>query len=46
MKYKAWKKGCSIVEIPILFENRRKGKSKMSSRIFLEAFVKIWGIKQ
>lgn len=46
MKYKAWKKGCSIVEIPILFENRRKGKSKMSSRIFFEAFVKIWGIKQ
>ena len=46
MKYKAWKKGCSIVEIPILFENRRKGKSKMSSRIFLEAFVKIWGIRK
>ena len=46
MKYKAWKKGCSIVEIPILFENRRKGKSKMSSRIFFEAFVKIWGIRK
>ena len=46
MKYKGWKKGCSIVEIPILFENRRKGKSKMSSRIFLEAFVKIWGIRK
>ena len=46
MKYKAWKKGCSIVEIPILFENRRKGKSKMSLKIFLEAFVKIWGIRK
>ena len=46
MKYKAWKQGCSIVEIPILFENRRKGKSKMSLKIFLEAFVKIWRITQ
>lgn len=45
MKYKAWKNKCSIVEIPILFENRRKGKSKMSLKIFLEAFVKIWKIR-
>ncbi len=46
MKYKAWKKGCSVIEIPILFENRRKGLSKMSLRIFLEAFVKIWEIRK
>ena len=46
MKYKAWKKGCSVIEIPILFENRRKGKSKMSLGIFLEALIKIWKIKQ
>lgn len=46
MKYKAWKKGCSFVEIPILFENRKNGQSKMSLKIFLEAFVKIWKIRQ
>lgn len=45
MKYKAWKRNCKIVEIPILFKNRKYGKSKMSLKIFLEAFVKIWSIR-
>ena len=45
IKYKAWKNGCSILEIPILFENRKNGKSKMNLKIFLEAFFKIWNIK-
>lgn len=46
MKYKAWKNNCSVVEIPIFFENRKSGKSKMNLHIFLEAFIKIWEIKK
>lgn len=45
MKYKAYKNQCRIIEIPILFENRKYGKSKMSINIFLEAFFKIWKIR-
>ncbi len=46
MKYKAYKNHCKILEIPITFENRKYGKSKMSLNIFLEAFVKIWNIRK
>lgn len=41
MKYTAYKLGFKIVEIPIIFENRKAGTSKMSSGIFGEAF---WGV--
>lgn len=37
MKYKAYHKGFSIVEIPIIFTDRTKGTSKMSSKIITEA---------
>jgi len=45
MKYKAWKKNCSIAEIPIVFEDRKFGKSKMDFKIFVEALVAIWKIR-
>ena len=38
MKYSAYKLGFKIVEVPIIFVNRREGTSKMSSSIFGEAF--------
>jgi len=41
MKYKAWKKGFRIKEIPIIFTDRTKGKSKMHGGIISEA---IWGV--
>lgn len=41
MKFKTWKKGFNIVEIPIIFTDRKRGSSKMSSGIFGEAF---WGV--
>ncbi|MGB1448563.1 MAG: polyprenol monophosphomannose synthase [Flavobacteriaceae bacterium] len=41
MKFKLWKKGCSIKEIPIVFVNREKGVSKMNSSIIWEA---IYGV--
>ena len=43
MKFTAWKFGFNIVEVPIVFTDRKKGQSKMSSGIFKEAF---WGVIQ
>lgn len=42
LKYKAQKAGCRGVESPIVFEDRRVGQSKMSLKIVLEAFYKVW----
>jgi len=46
MKYKAYLAGCSITEIPIIFPDRKQGKSKMSKKIFLEALLNIWKIRK
>jgi dolichol-phosphate mannosyltransferase len=37
MKFTAWKLGFKIIEIPIIFTDRTKGTSKMSTHIFREA---------
>jgi len=39
MKYRAWRKKYSLVEVPITFTDRIAGSSKMSSGIFKEAFL-------
>ena len=39
MAYIFWQRGYRIREVPIVFEDRRVGKSKMSRTIFLEAFL-------
>ena len=41
MKHVAWKAGFKLFEVPIIFKDRQKGKSKMSIAIFREAF---WGV--
>ena len=38
MKFKTWKYGFKILEIPIIFTDRKEGISKMSGGIFGEAF--------
>lgn len=43
MKYSAYKKGFKIAEVPITFVDRVEGVSKMSTKIFKEAF---WGVLQ
>ncbi|MBK9270177.1 MAG: polyprenol monophosphomannose synthase [Saprospiraceae bacterium] len=43
MKYRSYQKGYKIVEIPILFPDRVKGKSKMNIWIIREA---LWGVFQ
>lgn len=45
MKYKAYKAGCSIKEIPIIFPDRKYGESKMSQGIFIEALKAVWKIR-
>ena len=45
LKYKAQKCGYKVVELPIVFEDRRVGQSKMSLKIVLEAFYKVWMIR-
>lgn len=48
MIMKALEAGFEIVEVPITFTERTKGKSKMTLNIALEAFVNItqWGFKR
>ncbi len=43
MKFAAWKMGFNIVEVPIIFTDRKQGNSKMSGGIFNEA---LWGVFQ
>ena len=37
MKFTAWKFGFNVVEVPIIFTDRKEGQSKMSGGIFSEA---------
>jgi dolichol-phosphate mannosyltransferase len=34
-----------VVEVPIVFADRRVGRSKMSRRIVLEAIRKVWAMR-
>lgn len=43
MKYAVWSSGFTIKEVPITFKDRVLGASKMSTKIFKEAF---WGVLQ
>ncbi len=43
MKYRSLKKGFKVIEVPITFIDRTEGVSKMSTKIFEEAF---WGVLQ
>ncbi len=45
LKYRALKAGKKGVEVPILFEDRRVGQSKMSSKIVLEALGRVIGLR-
>jgi len=45
MSFKAWKKGFRLIEIPIVFLDRRAGDSKMSRAIMYEAFFMLWKLR-
>jgi dolichol-phosphate mannosyltransferase len=41
----AWKKGFTLLEVPIVFVDRRAGVSKMSKHIVHEAALMVWKLK-
>lgn len=45
MKYRTWKKGFSIKEVPIEFIDRLEGVSKMSKGIIKEAVLGVWKMR-
>ena len=45
MKFDTWKHGFKIKEVPIIFTDRTKGQSKMSSGIFKEAVLGVIKLK-
>jgi dolichol-phosphate mannosyltransferase len=45
MKFKAWKHGFKVVELPIIFTDRREGTSKMSGKIVSEAIFGVIRLK-
>ncbi len=44
-KFRAWRRGFRLGEIPIVFVDRTLGESKMSRRIFREAVLKVWKLR-
>ena len=45
MKYRAWRKGFRLMEVPIVFTERTEGQSKMSKKIVWEAMHKVWELR-
>jgi dolichol-phosphate mannosyltransferase len=45
MKFKAWKYGFNVVEVPVIFTDRTEGTSKMSGGIFFEAVIGVIQMK-
>lgn len=45
MNFHVWKKDFKIVEIPIVFTDRQRGVSKMSTKIVREALILLWKLR-
>ena len=45
MKFKSWKYGFNVVEVPVIFTDRTEGTSKMSGGIFFEAVFGVLHMK-
>lgn len=45
LTYRALRKGFGVVEVPIIFPDRVRGSSKMSSRIFWEGVTSVWKLR-
>lgn len=46
MKHRAYRKGVSFKEFPIVFKDRMRGASKMSMAIFFESLTIVWKIRR
>ena len=40
--FRAFQKGCKLIEHPIVFTDRTVGESKMSKNVMIEAVLKVW----
>ena len=45
LKYRAYLRGYRVAEFPIVFEDRKVGKSKMHRRIVIEALKRVWSFR-
>jgi len=45
LTYRTFLRNFRIKEVPIIFEERAAGKSKMSKNIFLEAIIMVWKLR-
>jgi dolichol-phosphate mannosyltransferase len=45
VNYLAWKNKFRITEIPIVFTDRKRGVSKMSTKIIREALILLWKLR-
>jgi dolichol-phosphate mannosyltransferase len=45
LTYRALRRGMKVVEVPIVFVDRRAGQSKMSRRIFAEAVTEVFRLR-
>jgi dolichol-phosphate mannosyltransferase len=45
LTFRTLKRGFKVVEVPIVFVDRRVGQSKMSRKIFLEALTLVWKLR-
>lgn len=43
--FRALAAGLSVVEVPIVFVDRRAGRSKLSRRVFAEAAYRVWALR-
>ena len=43
--YRIWRSGGRLTKVPITFYGRRKGASKMSKRMMLEAAILVWRLR-
>jgi len=46
LTWRALRRGFRVVEVPIVFADRRAGQSKMSWRIVAEALARVWSIRR
>ena len=45
MTYRVYKLGFKVVELPIIFVDRKVGESKMSNDIVVEAMKNVWKLR-
>lgn len=45
MNFRAWKRGFTVGEVPIVFVDREAGESKMSGTIVREAIWRVWALR-